>query len=159
MPEISRRRFVGSTVGAPGRHRSRQRPAGGAHQAVADASDKPGSLSRIEHVIVFMQESRSFDTYFGNLRGVRGFDDPTAVTLPSARKVGYQPDAKNPDGQTLPTLEPAADRTPRSRPFALVRGDPPRTRAARSSGPGTYVADVIVRRECPGAPWRHMGCE
>jgi len=152
MPEISRRRFVGSTVGAMGAMGAASALPTALTNAVADASDKPGSLSRIEHVIVFMQENRSFDTYFGNLRGVRGFDDPAAVTLPSARKVWYRPDAKNPDGQTLPTQEPAADRTPRSRPFALVRGDPPPTRAARSSGPGTYVADVIVRRECPGAP-------
>jgi phospholipase C len=39
-------------------------------KAVAEAadSDKPGSLSQIEHVVVFMQENRSFDTYFGTRR-------------------------------------------------------------------------------------------
>jgi phospholipase C len=47
-------------------------------KALADVGDKPGSLSQIEHVIVFMQENRSFDTYFGTLRGVRGFSDPSA---------------------------------------------------------------------------------
>jgi phospholipase C len=71
-------------------------------KAVAGAGDKPGSLSQIEHVIMFMQENRSFDTYVGTLRGVRGFDDPTAVTLPTGRKVWYQPDAKNPDGFEFP---------------------------------------------------------
>jgi phospholipase C len=71
-------------------------------KAVAQASPRPGSLSQIEHVIVFMQENRSFDTYFGALRGVRGFNDPTAVTLPTGRKVWYQPDPKNPDGYELP---------------------------------------------------------
>jgi phospholipase C len=49
-----------------------------------------------------MQENRSFDTYFGTLRGVRGFNDPTAITLSTGRKVWYQPDAKNPDGFELP---------------------------------------------------------
>jgi phospholipase C len=71
-------------------------------KALADVSDKPGSLSQIEHVVVFMQENRSFDTYFGALRGVRGFDDPTAITLPSGKPVWYQPDSKNPDGYELP---------------------------------------------------------
>jgi phospholipase C len=70
--------------------------------ALADVSDKPGSLSQIEHVIVFMQENRSFDTYFGTLRGVRGFGDPTAITLPSGKPVWYQPDPENPDGYELP---------------------------------------------------------
>ncbi|HEY8740675.1 MAG TPA: alkaline phosphatase family protein, partial [Candidatus Dormibacteraeota bacterium] len=34
-----------------------------------------GSLSDIEHVVIFIQENRSFDQYFGRYKGVRGFDD------------------------------------------------------------------------------------
>ena len=34
-----------------------------------------GSLSDIEHVVILMQENRSFDHYFGTLPGVRGFTD------------------------------------------------------------------------------------
>ena len=41
----------------------------------AVAAPKHGSLKDIEHVIIFMQENRSFDHYFGTLRGVRGFGD------------------------------------------------------------------------------------
>ncbi len=41
----------------------------------AAAAPKQGSLKDIEHVIIFMQENRSFDHYFGTLRGVRGFGD------------------------------------------------------------------------------------
>ena len=37
-----------------------------------------GSLFSVRHVVVLMQENRSFDHYFGTLRGVRGFDDPIA---------------------------------------------------------------------------------
>jgi phospholipase C len=37
------------------------------------------SASAIEHVVVLMQENRSFDHYFGTLRGVRGFDDRSAL--------------------------------------------------------------------------------
>jgi phospholipase C len=39
------------------------------------ASPKRGSLKDIEHVVIFMQENRSFDHYFGVLSGVRGFGD------------------------------------------------------------------------------------
>ncbi|MEE3627494.1 phospholipase C, phosphocholine-specific [Nitrospirillum sp. BR 11752] len=34
-----------------------------------------GSLADIRHVVILMQENRSFDHYFGTLRGVRGFHD------------------------------------------------------------------------------------
>jgi phospholipase C len=43
-------------------------------QAIA-ASPKRGSLRDIEHVVILMQENRSFDHYFGTLSGVRGFGD------------------------------------------------------------------------------------
>ena len=35
-----------------------------------------GSLGDIEHIVVLMQENRSFDHYYGTMTGVRGFDDP-----------------------------------------------------------------------------------
>jgi phospholipase C len=62
---------------------------------------RPG-LDGVEHVVIFMQENRSFDTYFGSLSGVRGFDDPRAITLSTGRSVFYQPDPLNPDGYELP---------------------------------------------------------
>jgi phospholipase C len=34
------------------------------------------SLADIEHIVILMQENRSFDHYFGTLSGVRGFSDP-----------------------------------------------------------------------------------
>jgi phospholipase C len=34
-------------------------------------------LSDIEHVVILLQENRSFDHYFGSYRGVRGFSDPS----------------------------------------------------------------------------------
>ena len=36
-------------------------------------------LSEIKHVVVLMQENRSFDHYFGAMPGVRGFGDPQAI--------------------------------------------------------------------------------
>ncbi|MDQ6747355.1 MAG: twin-arginine translocation signal domain-containing protein, partial [Candidatus Dormibacteraeota bacterium] len=41
-----------------------------------------GSLSDIEHVVIFIQENRSFDQYFGRYKGVRGFNDRTVVMGP-----------------------------------------------------------------------------
>ncbi|HTI72334.1 MAG TPA: phospholipase C, phosphocholine-specific [Candidatus Limnocylindria bacterium] len=43
-----------------------------------------------EHVVILMQENRSFDHSYGSLRGVRGFNDPRAVTLPDGNPVWLQ---------------------------------------------------------------------
>jgi phospholipase C len=50
-----------------------------------------GTIEDVKHIVVLMQENRSFDHYLGSLRGVRGFDDPRAVTLPSGNSVFQQP--------------------------------------------------------------------
>jgi len=47
-----------------------------------------------EHVVILMQENRSFDHTFGSLRGVRGFSDPRAIRLPDGCPVWAQADAK-----------------------------------------------------------------
>ncbi|PRD56826.1 phosphocholine-specific phospholipase C [Sphingobacterium gobiense] len=43
-----------------------------------------------EHIVMVMQENRSFDHSFGTLRGVRGFNDPRALRLQSGRPVWLQ---------------------------------------------------------------------
>ena len=50
-----------------------------------------GSLDDVQHVVILMQENRSFDHYFGSLRGVRGFGDPRPIRLPSGHPVWFQP--------------------------------------------------------------------
>jgi phospholipase C len=50
-----------------------------------------GSIKDVEHVVILMQENRAFDHYYGSLRGVRGFDDPTAIRLPGGQPVWLQP--------------------------------------------------------------------
>ena len=55
------------------------------------AHNRSGTIEDVEHVVFLMQENRSFDHYFGTLRGVRGFADPHPVTLPSGRSVWHQP--------------------------------------------------------------------
>ena len=44
-------------------------------------------------MVILMQENRSFDHVFGTLRGVRGFNDPRAVTLPNRNAVWLQSNA------------------------------------------------------------------
>lgn len=50
-----------------------------------------------EHVVILMQENRSFDHCFGALRGVRGFNDPRAIHLPNENLVWLQ---SNKEGDT-----------------------------------------------------------
>jgi phospholipase C len=45
----------------------------------ATASAGTGQLTDIEHVVILMQENRSFDHYFGTLSHVRGFSDPRVL--------------------------------------------------------------------------------
>jgi phospholipase C len=58
---------------------------------------KAKPLSEIKHVVVLMQENRSFDHYFGALPGVRGFSE-RGVSLSRFK----QPDSLNADGYLLP---------------------------------------------------------
>ena len=61
-----------------------------------------------EHVVILMQENRSFDHCFGTLRGVRGFNDPRAVTLPNQHPVWLQTNGK---GETYAPFRLDAQRT------------------------------------------------
>jgi len=63
------------------------------------AHRRTGTIADVEHIVILMQENRSFDHYFGALRGVRGFGDPRAVKLPSGDPVWNQP---NGSGVLLP---------------------------------------------------------
>ena len=70
------------------------------------ANNRTGTIEDIEHIVVLMQENRSFDHYFGTLRGVRGFEDPRAVRLPTGQPVWYQPGGA---GTVLPFHPTAPD--------------------------------------------------
>jgi len=57
-----------------------------------------GSLSDVEHIVILMQENRSFDHYFGTLSGVRGFSKGAVLkqtvkgrTFPIFDQFGYKP--------------------------------------------------------------------
>ncbi|MGV9267647.1 alkaline phosphatase family protein, partial [Kitasatospora sp. NPDC003701] len=65
MTALSRRTFVGATAAA-GAAALTGLPAAAAKAATS------GSIADVKHVVVLMQENRSFDHYFGALNGVRG---------------------------------------------------------------------------------------
>jgi phospholipase C len=67
------------------------------------------SLRDVEHIVVLTQENRSFDHYFGVMRGVRGFGDPHPVTLPGGRPVWYQADGATVVPPFRPAVPPPAD--------------------------------------------------
>jgi len=55
----------------------------------------PGStFMDAEHIVILMQENRSFDHCFGTLKGVRGYNDPRAIDLPNKNKVWLQSNKK-----------------------------------------------------------------
>lgn len=98
MPEISRRTFIGGAAAATGAAAiTASLPA---TEAQASPAHQPpggprrhlhGDIRDIKHVVVLMQENRSFDHYFGSLQGVRGFGDRSTITLPGGLSVFQQP--------------------------------------------------------------------
>jgi phospholipase C len=89
MPEVNRRRFLqlaGGTAAFTALSGSIERA------AALPAHHRTGSIEDVEHIVVLMQENRSFDHYFGTMRGVRGFGDPHPVARPDGRPVWYQSD-------------------------------------------------------------------
>jgi phospholipase C len=89
MRQMNRRRFLQVAGGALG---STMLSGSIARALAIPANRATRTINDIEHIVVLMQENRSFDHYFGVMRGVRGFGDPHPVTLPSGRPVWYQSD-------------------------------------------------------------------
>ena len=77
MATVSRRKFLSLSAATAGIAATPHLPL--SLQTALAAAPVKQSASAIRHVVVLMQENRSFDHYFGTLRGVRGFDDRTAL--------------------------------------------------------------------------------
>jgi phospholipase C len=80
-------------------------PASIARAFAIPANNSTGTIQDVEHIVFMMQENRSFDHYFGTLRGVRGYGDPRAIKLPNGSSVWYQPDGEG--SYVLPFHPPA----------------------------------------------------
>lgn len=76
--EIDRRRILlGATAAAV-------TPPAIARALSIDADVRTGTLADVAHVVIFMQENRAFDHYFGAMRGVRGFADRFPIPVRDA---------------------------------------------------------------------------
>lgn len=95
-----RRAFLGGAAGAVAAATVLSNLNASAAEAVS-APRRRGRLDDVEHVVILMQENRSFDHYYGSMRGVRGFNDKAALRLASGQDVFHQPDPKRPDGGVL----------------------------------------------------------
>lgn len=102
MADIDRRRLLklaGSSVALSALSGSIARAAS------LPALGRTGTVEDVEHIVVLMQENRSFDHYFGTMKGVRGYGDPRPVTLPGGKPVWHQADAAG--TEVLPFRPPA----------------------------------------------------
>lgn len=61
-----------------------------ARHTLAQAAPLGARLNDIEHVVILMQENRSFDHYFGTLSGVIGFDDPNVPRDPRTGRSAFE---------------------------------------------------------------------
>ncbi|HET6501381.1 MAG TPA: alkaline phosphatase family protein [Amycolatopsis sp.] len=160
--EFSRRGLLKTGIGVTGAAAALTVLPPNLRNALASTA-KPGPLSEIEHVVILMQENRSFDHYFGTLSGVRGFDDPDALTLSTGKSVFYQPDPKNPAGYLLPfhldTTRTSAQAVPStSHAFAVQHAAwndgkmdnwLPAHRAADGDAHGPYTMGYYTREDIP----------
>src|SRR5471032_1175381 len=99
MPHRDRRGFLKQTAGA---FATGTLPLPIQQAFALPAHGNTGTIADVEHVVILMQENRSFDHYFGVLRGVRGFDDPRPIPLPGGKQVWFQPAAAGSAETLLP---------------------------------------------------------
>jgi phospholipase C len=96
MSDISRRKFLsvsaqGIALGVTGLGVAGGTITGITKPAQAASTTGTGTITDVRHVVILMQENRSFDHYFGMLQGVRGFADRAGVTLAGGYSVFDQP--------------------------------------------------------------------
>ncbi|MBO0824595.1 MAG: phospholipase [Actinobacteria bacterium] len=99
---LTRRRLLGAGAAASALGAASLALPPNISEALAATPPAGGKLSDIKHVVMLMQENRSFDHYFGTLSGVLGFGDPSPLILGNGRSVFFQPDPSNPAGYLLP---------------------------------------------------------
>ena len=105
---VNRRRFLqlgGAAAGAAAL--AGAGAAGAAATAAAARADAipaslTGTIADLKHVVILMQENRSFDHYYGSLQGVRGFGDQQILKYQNGTTVFQQPDSANSTGTLLP---------------------------------------------------------
>jgi phospholipase C len=92
-----------------------------------DAQVRTGTIQDVEHVVIFMQENRSFDHYFGAMAGVRGFGDRFPIPLPDhprARDRTVWAQANGPGDGRPPLIAPFELNTTQTFAHMRVEGTP-----------------------------------
>ena len=79
MTQIDRRRLL--ALGAA----SLALPAAIERAWAIEAKSVTGTIQDVEHVVILMQENRSFDHYFGTMSGVRASDGSRRYALTRSR--------------------------------------------------------------------------
>jgi phospholipase C len=93
MSNLPRREFLRRTASVLGAATTLSLLPASIRRALAiPAATQTGTIQDIKHVVILMQENRSFDHYFGTLRGVRGFGDPFPIPLQSGKPVWFESD-------------------------------------------------------------------
>lgn len=88
-----RRKFLRSTAAVAGTTLALNLMPPAIRKALAiPAHDRTRSIKDVKHIVILMQENRSFDHYFGAMRGVRGFGDRFPIPLASGKPVWFQSD-------------------------------------------------------------------
>ncbi|HEX7639402.1 MAG TPA: phospholipase C, phosphocholine-specific, partial [Burkholderiaceae bacterium] len=103
MESKDRRRFLKTAATAASAVGANALPIGIQQALAIPAHRETGTIRDVGHIVILMQENRSFDHYFGTLRGVRGFGDPRPATLPGGQSVWHQPG----NGGTVLPFHPA----------------------------------------------------
>jgi len=105
VTRLTRRETLAATVGIAAALGAESQAARALASAAAAVAPAGRGLGAIEHVVILIQENRSFDHYFGSYPGVRGFSDPNVPRQADGLSVfaqpGYAP-GRNPDGHLLP---------------------------------------------------------
>lgn len=91
MTSHHRRDFLRKSAGALGAASAVSLLPPSIRKALAvEAAVESGTLQDVKHIVILMQENRSFDHYFGAMKGVRGFGDRFPIPLASGKPVWYE---------------------------------------------------------------------
>jgi phospholipase C len=94
---FTRRNFIQNMIALAGSNVVVGNLIGSIQRAVSIEPERDSSFLDAQHIVVLMQENRSFDHAFGAMRGVRGFHDPRAIQLENGNPVWIQ---TNKDGKS-----------------------------------------------------------
>ena len=164
--DITRRSFLraGAALGASGLVYDTL-GGGGPESASARVRRCGGRLDDIEHIVVLMQENRSFDEFFGTFPGVRGFDDrrnrqafaQPGYHGPGARKghlLPYHVNGRKPVGQCLGDLDrPNHDWAPQHLSWNHGRNNRFYEVHSRPQWDGQFGANVMGYFKQPDIPY------